>query len=85
MALQSLIVALLVLGCSGYAAWALMPAAARRALAAAVLKLHPPRWLAARLRQAAAPASSCGCSGCDRAPPAARDAAQPLRFHPRKH
>ena len=39
---RSLIVALLVLGCAVYAAWTLMPAAARRALAVALLKLPLP-------------------------------------------
>ena len=87
--LQSMIVAVLVIGCAVYAAWSLMPAAGRRALAGALLRLPLPEALAARCRQAATAPSGCGCSGCDRsrtAPPtgAAPDApTQTITFHPR--
>jgi hypothetical protein len=89
--LQNLIVALLVPGCALYAAWKLMPSAARRSLAAAVLRLpHLPRPLESTLRTTAQAASGCGCHGCDHADkkPAvkAADAAQapqPITFHPR--
>ena len=87
--LQNLIVfALLVPGCTGFAAWKLMPVRARRALAASLLRLpHLPRPLETRLRGAASTASGCGCDGCDHAEkkPAAQApaAAQPIRFHPR--
>ena len=82
--MQTLIVALLVLGCSVYAAWTLMPAAARRAIALSLLKLPLPNALALTLRKAATVASGCGCDGCDRAPAkAAPKAPQVVTFHPR--
>ena len=83
--MQTLIVALLVTGCSAYAAWTLMPAAARRAIASALLKLPLPRALATKMRRAASVSSGCGCDGCDHAPmkPAAVQAPQVVRFHPR--
>lgn len=80
--MQVLIVALLVVGCSAFAAWTLMPAAARRSIAIALLKLPLPAFAAARMRRAATKTSGCGCDGCDHAP--ARPAAQAVvRFHPR--
>ena len=85
--LQNLIVALLVPSCAGYAAWKLMPSAARRALAAAMLRMGDlPRPIAARLRRAAQASAGCGCDGCDHAPktPAAKmPGPQPIRFHRR--
>jgi hypothetical protein len=89
--LQSLIVALLVPGCACYAAWKLMPSAARRSLATAVLRLpHLPRSLESTLRRAAQAASGCGCDGRDHADKkpatkvsAAAPASHPVRFHPR--
>ncbi len=66
--LQDLIVALLVAGCAVYAAWTLMPAAARRAVAGALLKLPLPASFALRMRKAATASSGCGCDGCDHAP-----------------
>lgn len=62
--LQQLAVALIVLACSGYAAWTLMPASLRQRLGARLgLK---------------STASGCGaCSGCAPAKPAA---AQPVRI-----
>ena len=87
--LQSMIVAVLVIGCAVYAAWSLMPAAGRRALAGALLRLPLPEALAARCRKAAAAPSGCGCSGCDRGgatPPtgAAQDTpTRTITFHPR--
>jgi hypothetical protein len=83
--MQILIVALLVVGSALFAAWTLMPAAARRALAIALLKLPLPAFATARLRRAATLSSGCGCDGCDHAPAkaAAHDAPQVVRFHPR--
>jgi hypothetical protein len=87
--LQSMIVAVLVTGCAAYAAWALMPAAARRALAGAMLRLPLPVALAARCRQAAATAPGCGCSGCDHSSTkplsvsAKAAPTQTITFHPR--
>jgi hypothetical protein len=82
--LQSLIVALLVTGCSIYAAWTLMPAAARRAIALSLLKLPLPNAFALKMRKAATLSSGCGCDGCDSAPAkAAPKAPQVVTFHPR--
>ncbi len=82
---QTLIVALLVVGCSAYVAWTLMPAAARRAIALRLLKLPLPASLAATLRQAATVSSGCGCDGCDHAPAksAAKAPQQVVTFHRR--
>jgi len=88
--LQTLVVALLVIGCAVYAAWALMPRAARRGIAAALLKLPLPRPVAGFMRRHAAAASGGGCDGCERnaaaPPPAGRPPKQgaPLVFHPRR-
>ena len=82
--LQTITVALLVLGCSFYAAWTLMPAAACRAFARALLRWPLPERLRVRLRKSAKAASGCSCDGCDRAapqPPAA--SVQKITFHPR--
>ena len=89
--LQPLIVALLVPGCALYAAWKLMPAAARRAFAGALLRVPGlPAPFAAALRLRAHAATGCGCDGCDHAErtPAAKAAApratiQPITFHRR--
>ncbi|HJV63197.1 MAG TPA: DUF6587 family protein [Albitalea sp.] len=65
MAAQELIVALIVLACASYAAWTLMPSAARRGLALRALKLPLPAALARPFRKAAQPAGACGgCGGC---------------------
>ena len=94
MALQSFIVSVLVAGSFIYAAWSLLPQAARRMLAKGLLRWPLPLSLAAFLQQAAQAQAGCHCSGCDRAPAnlkktdkrSAADAAtaQPLVFHPRK-
>ncbi len=85
--MQSLIVIVLVCACSLHALWTLLPAAARRSLAVAMLRLpHLPGRLEARLRKSAQAASGCGCDGCDHAekkravtPPTQ----QTITFHPR--
>ena len=87
--MQAFVVALLVAGCAVYAGWTLMPAASRRGIAVALLKLPLPRPMAGFMRRHATLASGCGCDGCDRngtAPPAARlpDRPAPLVFHPRR-
>ena len=91
MGIQSIVVTLLVLGCSARAAWTLMPAAARRALARAMLRWPLPEPLAARLRASALPASGCatGCGSCDHAgskstPASSLGTPQKITFHPRK-
>ena len=82
--MQTLIVTLLVIGCSTYAVWTLMPAAARRAIASRLLGLPLPDAFAARMRRAATVSAGCGCDGCDRAPAkAAPKAQQVVTFHPR--
>ena len=80
--LQNLIVALLVVGCSAYALWTLMPAAARRGIATSLLKLPLPASLELKLRKAATVASGCGCDGCDHASAkTAPKAPQVVTFH----
>ena len=85
--MQSLIVAVLVAACSGYALWTLMPSVARRALASAMLRIpHLPTGIETRLKKTAQAASGCGCDGCDRSDKKAAEktpAAQPITFHPR--
>ena len=88
--IQTIVAFCLVVGCAGYAAWALLPAAARRSIAVALLKQPLPGFAARFLQRHAQAASGCGCDGCDRnvvAPPAGeRPPAQgaPLVFHPRR-
>jgi hypothetical protein len=60
---QDLAVALIVLLCTGYAAWTLMPSVLRRALALRILKLSLPEAMARPFRKAIRPSSACG--GCD--------------------
>ena len=83
MIVQTLAVSVLVVACSAYAAWTLMPAAARRGIALSLLKLSLPAAVAARLRKHAVESSGCGCDGCDRStvPKAKPSAVQPLTFH----
>jgi ferrous iron transport protein B len=81
---QGLLVALLVTGCCLYAAWTLMPSAARRALARALLKLPLPAPLAKRLGRTAKASAGCGCDGCDRSEvKPATGTHKPITFHPR--
>ena len=83
--MQSLFVVLIVVGCSAYAVWALMPAAGRRRVAAALLRLPLPGALALRLGAAARAAPGCGscgsCGNATKAPPSAAE--QAITFHPR--
>ena len=87
---QYLVVALIVIACAAYAAWTLLPTAARRGIAVALLKRPLPGFAARFLQRHAQAASGCGCDGCDRnvvVPPAAeRPTARgaPLVFHPRR-
>ena len=84
--MQTLIVALLVAGCFVYAAWTLMPAAARRAIALSLLKLPLPGVFAQKLRKATTASSGCGCDGCDHAPAKAaapKQREQVVTFQPR--
>jgi len=88
MPLQQTMVALIVTWCCGYAVWALLPDAARRALARRLLDLPLPSALQQRLRRAASQPTGCACDGCDAGKPAgARPAVamveQPIRIHRR--
>jgi hypothetical protein len=85
---QTLIVALLVAGCSVYAAWRLMPSAARRGVATLLLRLPLPARLSTALQKLLVADSGCGCDGCDKSTLKKNSAtdttgAQPIRFHPR--
>ncbi|HEY1392294.1 MAG TPA: DUF6587 family protein [Methylibium sp.] len=85
--MQSLIVALLVVGCSLYAAWTLAPKAAQRALAAGLLRLKLPAAIATKLGRVARASGGCSCDGCDAgnaAPRKPQGGPAPLRFHPRR-
>ncbi len=93
MSLQAWVVAPLVLGCAGYAAWTLAPAALRRAFAAMLLKLPLPSALAATMQRQSVATSSCACDGCDkgkapvdatsRGKSLAEGGIAPIVFHPR--
>ena len=83
---QSIIVALLVVGCTVYAGWRLMPKTARRALSRTLLGLPLPAGAAAFLQKQLAPDNACGCDGCDAgtAPKSVQPPAhQTITFHPR--
>jgi hypothetical protein len=84
--LQILIVAVVVLLSFVYAVWKLLPAAARKWIARALLARPIPAFAANVLRPYAADAGACGCDGCDRSGKAAPVASspQPLVFHPRR-
>ncbi len=63
---QQGIVFVLVLACSGYALWTLMPTVARRFLANHLQGLPLGPRLRATFARAAAAKSGCDCSGCDK-------------------
>ena len=88
---QTVIAVVLVVACAVYATWTLLPAAARRAVALALLERRLPEFAARFFRRHAAAASGCGCDGCDRnvaSPPPATgkppSEGAPLVFHPRR-
>jgi len=66
MSTQNLIVYSVVLACSVYALWTLMPSAWRRFLAARLVRLPLGSALRVTFQRAATPASGCDCSGCDK-------------------
>ena len=80
MSLQTLIVVLLVSACSSYAAWQLMPQAARQVLAKVLLRAPWPARVGVWLQKVAQARAGCGCSGCDQPPQT--PAAQKLVFYP---
>ena len=84
MIVQWLLVVALVAACFVYAAWTLLPAAARQGIALFALRMPLPSVLASFMRKHAVAKSSCGCDGCDRSPVrAAPSATQTISFHPR--
>jgi len=66
MTAQHLIVFSVVVLCSVYALWVLMPAAARRFLAVRLVRLPLGASLKTFFQQAASRSSGCDCSGCDK-------------------
>lgn len=84
MVAQNLIVAVIVLLCGAYAAWTLMPAGTRRAIAARVLSWPLPQRWKQPFRNAMKPAGACGgCDNCGDSKPAAQSAVKPIRIHRR--
>lgn len=79
--MQAFLVALIVIGCTAYAVWTLMPSAARRALAQALLKLRWPERVARVWRREAA--SSGGCGGCDSCGDVPQGKQKTIRIHRR--
>jgi hypothetical protein len=85
MTAQPFIVILIVLACSVYAGWVLMPAAARRFLATRLLRLPVPNAWLALLQRTANQSSGCDCSGCDKAEGLQpKPETQVIRFHPQR-
>ena len=68
MNVQWIVVGVVVAISAAYALWTLMPAALRRALAAASLRLPLPGPIARRMRARAEAPSCGGCSGCSHNP-----------------
>jgi len=85
MNMQGVIVGLIVIACSAYALWTLMPAAVRRGLSTRLLKLPLPDAIARPFRQAVQPTSGCGgCDNCgDTTPATPKSSIKPLVFHRR--
>jgi hypothetical protein len=84
MTTQHLVVFALVAGCSIYALWTLMPAAARRFVAKHLVKWPLGSAWKARFQQAASASSGCDCSGCDTVVDLKhKPAPQVIRFHPK--
>ena len=83
--MQALLTGLIVLGCSAYAAWALMPAAWRAALATTLLGWPLPAVLRTRLQAATQATSGCGsCGSCESsAKTPAKGAEHTVTFHKR--
>jgi hypothetical protein len=84
---QYLVVAFVVISCTLYASWALMPAALRRRSATALAALPWPGAVARWLARQAAPGTGSGCDGCARStlaiPKASAGASTPITFHRR--
>jgi hypothetical protein len=87
MATQQWIVFTVVLGCGLYAAWVLMPAVARRALAKGLVQLPLGGRLKSVFQRATVVSAGCDCSGCDKVVDRQRkpqQAVQVVRFHPKR-
>lgn len=81
--MQTLLAALLVGGSATYVVWTLLPAAARRRIATALLRLRWPGFVVRHLQAQAKTASGCSCEGCgDR--PATPGSPQPVHWAPRR-
>jgi hypothetical protein len=83
---QTLLTALIVACCAAYVLWALLlPAAARRRIATALLRWPWPQGVARHLRAQARPPSGCDCEGCDARPASsASGVAQKVHWAPRR-
>lgn len=80
--MQGLLVAAIVIACTVYAAWTLMPSAWRRGLAQRLQNRRWPGPVTRYLKRTASAPAGCGCdAGCEAAKPPA--AAQPIRIHRR--
>jgi len=81
--MQQLVVMVLVLACATYAAWTLMPAAGRRAIAQRLLKWPLPARLQQPLLKAMKPAGACGgCDSCgDEKAVTPSGGVKPIRIH----
>ena len=80
---QTVLAALLVAACAIYAVWALLPGAARRPIARALLRIRWPQRLATRLQRHAEASDGCACDGCDQQTQSAgpQSTEHPIRLH----
>jgi hypothetical protein len=82
---QALLTVLIVACSTAYVLWALLlPAAAQRRVAQALLRLRWPAAVRARLQGLAQASPGCGCDGCDRRPAPPRSVPQPMHWAPRR-
>jgi hypothetical protein len=91
--MQELMVTLIVVWCCAYAAWALLPDAARRGCARRLLSLGLPAPLQRWLQRTTSSPTGCACDGCDVKKPgspassssrqamSSAPAEQPIRIH----
>ena len=88
--LQTVLAVVIVVGCTVYATWSLLPAGGRRGIAKALLKRPLPGPAARFFRRHATAAAGSGCGSCDRNPEAMPEAGRPpaqgapLVFHRRR-
>ena len=91
---QILLTTVIVAACALYAAWVLMPAAARRWFVRGLLAASLPKALAEAISPYASAPTGCACDGCDRSAlakpknatttPGAAVGIAPITFHPRR-